>query len=66
MTYRVSGFFRKDGIEKDFSRKFKSEQASLDYFTDKRDNVEWDDLALTWENEEEILAEEIGHNGRLR
>ena len=66
MTFRVSGFYSKGSKETDFSRSFKSENASLQYFTHIRDDKEWDTLALTWENDDEILAEEIGNNGKLR
>lgn len=67
MKHRVSGWYsRKDGKEIEFDRTFKSEQKALDYFTKIRDDIEWVNLAMTWEDENEILAEEIGNDGILR
>lgn len=63
---KVYGFYStKKGREIDFDRTFKTEQAALDYLTKIRDETEWQNLALTWENEKEILAEELGREGRL-
>lgn len=66
MTYNVNGFYTtKKGKEIEFDRDFKSEQASLNYFTKIRDNTEWETLALNWEDQKELLATELGRDGRL-
>lgn len=67
MTFKVYGFYAtKNGKEIEFDRTFKNEQSSLNYFTKIRDDVEWESLALTWEDENQILASEIGNDGKLR
>ena len=64
--FKVYGFYQtKEGKEVEFDREFKSEQASLNYLTKIRDDNEWFNLALTWEDDSQILAEEIGRGGRL-
>ena len=66
MKYNVNGFYTtKDGKEVEFDKTFKTEQASLNYLTKVRDDIEWETLALNWEDENELIATEIGRDGRL-
>ena len=66
MKYNVNGFYAtKEGKEIEFDRTFKTEQASLNFLTKIRDDTDWETLALNWEDENELVATEMGRGGRL-
>ena len=66
MKYNVNGFYTtKEGKEIEFDRTFKTEQASLNFLTKIRDDTDWETLALNWEDENELVATEMGRGGRL-
>ena len=64
--HKVYGFYQtKEGKEIEFEKTFKNEQAAINFLTKVRDDIDWENLALTWEDENQILAEELGREGML-